>query len=67
MRALWYSFVMFWFGVLMWLAVECNQDCRSISSSECDIPMGAWIVGTVLALATFVYVASGRYDKDNRK
>lgn len=66
-RAFWHSFAMFWFGVFMWLAVECNRECTSVYSSECDIPTGAWIVGGILALLTFVYVASGRYDKDNRK
>ena len=66
-RAFWYSFVMFWFGVLMWLTVKCNQECKSISSSECDIPTGAWILGAAFALITFVYVASGRYDRDNKK
>ena len=58
---------MFWFGVFMWLVVDCNQECRSVYSSECDIPTGAWIVGAILALFTFFYVASGRYDRDNRK
>ena len=61
------SFLMFWCGVLMWLGVECNQECRSVSSSACDIPTGAWILGTVLAIITFVMVISGAYDKYNKK
>ena len=66
-RAVGMSFVMFWFGVLLWLGVECNQECRSISSSACDIPTGAWVLGTVLAIATFLMVISGAYDKYNKK
>ena len=66
-RAAGMSFLMFWFGVIMWLAVECNQECRSVSSSECDIPTGAWILGTVLAIITFAMVVSGAYDKYNKK
>ena len=62
-RALGMSFLMFWFGVLMWLGVECNQECRSIYSSECDIPTGAWILGVVFAIITFIMVVSGAYDK----
>ena len=60
------SFLMFWFGVIMWLAVKCNQECRSVYSSECDIPTGAWILGTVFAIITFVTVVSGAYDKYNK-
>ena len=61
-RALGMSFLMFWFGVLMWLGVECNQECRSIYSSECDIPTGAWLLGCVFGILTFVVVILG-YDK----
>ena len=59
MRAFWMSFMMFWVGVFMWLAAVCNRECRSVYSSECDIPTGAWILGAVLAVGTFIYVASG--------
>ena len=67
MRALGMSFLMFWIGVILWLGVECNQECRSIYSSECDIPTGAWILGTAFAVATFIHVVSGQYDRDNKK
>ena len=63
LRAIRMSFLMFWFGVIMWLGVECNTDCRSIYSSECDIPTGAWILGFVCALITFAMVITGWYDK----
>lgn len=65
-RALGMSFLMFWFGVILWLTVECNQECRSIYSSECDIPTGAWILGFFLAIVTFLMVVTGAYDKYNK-
>lgn len=67
MRIILRTFLMFWFGVIMWLAVECNQDCRSISSSECDIPTGAWILGFVCALATFIVCITGNYPDDKNR
>ena len=66
MKAIGISFLMFWFGVILWLGVECNQNCRSIYSSECDIPTGAWILGGIFAAITFGLVVSGIYDKQNR-
>ena len=66
-RALGMSFLMFWFGVIMWLGVECNQECRSVYSSECDIPTGAWILGTILAIITFAMVITGAYDRYSKK
>ena len=67
MRVVGMSFLMFWVGVILWLGAECNQECRSIYSSECDIPTGAWVLGTVFAFATLIYVVSGQYDRDNKK
>ena len=63
LRALWMSFLTFWLGVIIWLGVECNTECRSIYSSECDMPMGAWILGSVFALITFIKVAYDEYWK----
>ena len=66
MRVFWRTFLMFWFGVLMWLAVECNTECVSIHSSECDIPTGAWILGVICAVLTFIVCITGNYPDDRR-
>lgn len=63
LRAIGMSFVMFWLGVIMWLGVECNTACSSVYSSECDIPIGAWILGGAFAIITFAMVITGWYDK----
>ena len=54
---------MFWIGVILCMGVECNQECRSIYSSECDIPIGALLLGWAFGILTFLVVIFG-YDND---
>lgn len=66
MTAIGMSFLMSWLGLILWLGAECNQNCRIIYSSVCDIPAGAKMLGGIFAIITFVLVVSGVYDKQNK-
>ena len=67
MKAIGKSFSMFCVGAILWQGADCNQECRSIYSSEYNIPTGVWILGMVSAAATLIYFVSGQYDRDNNE